>query len=114
MSDKVCHVVNNKDDIIASVTVRTGLVSGWHKDDYFAQQEELASKRTSSASNWDTMMMMNSNKKFRHHSQSSIPTLSTTTCSTKSSNVPSIHLIQQSRPTSLNSIKSKSFSIRRG
>lgn len=119
MSDRVCPVVSNTNkDTIASVTVRTGLVSGWHKDDYFTtqqqEQEELASKRTSSASNWDTMMMMNSNKKFRHHSQSSIPTLSTTTCSTKSSNVPSIHLIQHSRPTSLNSTKSKSFSIRRG
>ncbi|KAF1799874.1 hypothetical protein FB192DRAFT_1388934 [Mucor lusitanicus] len=123
MSDRVCHVVDSStDDIMASVTVRTGLVSGWHKDDYFTtqqqqqlqQEEALASKRTSSASNWDTMMMMNSNKKFRHHSQSSIPTLSTTTCSTKSSNVPSIHLIHQSRPTSLNSTKSKSFSVRRG
>jgi hypothetical protein len=127
MSDKVCNVTSSNDkkddDVIASVTVRIGLVSGWQKDDYFIQQEELANKRTSSSSNWDAMMM-NTNKKFRHHSQSSIPTLSTTTCSTKSSNVPSIHFIQQSRPTSLISTKSrpmslistksKSFSLRKG
>ncbi|KAI8642658.1 hypothetical protein BD408DRAFT_387007 [Parasitella parasitica] len=116
VSDKVCHVekpyCETDDNIIASVTVRIGLVSGWHSDDYFDQQQEQASKRASSSSTWDAVMMT-SNKKFRHHSQSSIPTLSTTTCSTKSSTVPSIHYIQQSRPTSLNSTKSKSFSLKK-
>ncbi|CEP18793.1 hypothetical protein [Parasitella parasitica] len=61
MSDKVYHVQKSFSEadssIIASVTVRIGLVSGWHNDDYFDEQEEQASKRVSSSSTWDAVMM---------------------------------------------------------
>ncbi|KAI7892656.1 uncharacterized protein EV154DRAFT_504406 [Mucor mucedo] len=90
ISDKIYSVHDlDKESVIAKVTVRIGLVSGWHK-------EEEYEKIDTRDDPWDIF----NNKKQRHHSQSSVPTLltSSTTSSTKSSTnnqVPSIQYIQR-------------------
>lgn len=88
ITDKVYPVHDlEKEAVIAKVTVRIGLVSGWHKEEEYEHIERRDDP-------WDIF----NNKKQRHHSQSSVPTLltSSTTSSTKSSTqVPSIQYIQR-------------------
>ncbi|KAI8077347.1 uncharacterized protein B0P05DRAFT_544690 [Gilbertella persicaria] len=97
-SDRSCPVYNQDKEILATITVRIRLVSGWHTEEAFGedirkrsnQEESLLSPTMVDA--WDMLP----NK--RHHSQSSVPTLLTSSTSTQSSRVPpSIHLV---RPTS--------------
>ncbi|KAI9353148.1 hypothetical protein BD770DRAFT_474337 [Pilaira anomala] len=85
LSDKLYSVMDSKEEeIISKLTVRTGIITGWHKEEEYNLDDP-----------WDIFR----NKKMRHHSQSSVPTLltSSTTCSTKSSSnhVPSISYIQR-------------------
>ncbi|KAG2230609.1 hypothetical protein INT48_009599 [Thamnidium elegans] len=84
LSDKLYTVTDTNDEIISKLTVRSGIMTGWHKEEEYDIDDP-----------WDIFH----NKKIRHHSQSSVPTLltSSTTCSTKSSSnhVPSISYIQR-------------------
>lgn len=86
LTDKLYSVMDSKeqDEIISKLTVRSGIMTGWHKEEEYNLDDP-----------WDIFR----NKKMRHHSQSSVPTLltSSTTCSTKSSSnhVPSISYIQR-------------------
>lgn len=84
LSDKLFTVTDAHDEIISKLTVRSGIMTGWHKEEEYDIDDP-----------WDIFH----NKKMRHHSQSSVPTLltSSTTCSTKSSSnhVPSISYIQR-------------------
>jgi hypothetical protein len=118
MMDKHYPVLNNSaEDVIAQVTIRIGLVSGWHKEEEYTEKDTILNqqKRGSLANEidpWDLFLQQNSNK--RHHSQSSVPTLltSSTTSSTtaKSSKIPSIHYIPQQQRPSLKSSKYYNFS----
>ncbi|GAA5800049.1 hypothetical protein HPULCUR_005471 [Helicostylum pulchrum] len=84
LSDKLYAVTDTNDETISKLTVRSGIMTGWHKEEEYDIDDP-----------WDIFH----NKKMRHHSQSSVPTLltSSTTCSTKSSSnhVPSISYIQR-------------------
>ncbi|CAO3640131.1 unnamed protein product [Mucor hiemalis] len=122
MSDKIYPVYDSMNDEIAKVTVRIGLVSGWRKEEGEEVEELQLHKRKPIQSstfiqpNGEDPWNIIQNKKTRHLSQSSVPTLltsSTTSTTTKSSTpaatVPTIQYIQQQpRPTSLK--KSKYFS----
>ncbi|KAI8348840.1 hypothetical protein EDC96DRAFT_448684 [Choanephora cucurbitarum] len=126
--DRVYPVYNEENEQLATVTVRIGIVSGWHQEDYFRREEEEArQRRTYSVAtpstrsslteesllsptmvdSWDNTI--HQTKKMRHLSQSSVPTLLTSSTSTKSSTraqPPPIHLVQ-SRPTSMASYLKK-------
>lgn len=116
MSDKTFNVYHHQheNEVIASVTVHIGLISGWHqhidkeepvyykkKASSSTMSDEMSGRaiptlnakstrlaiQSSSASTTDSLLLSSSNKKMRHHSQSSVPTLltSSTTSSTRSS-----------------------------
>lgn len=116
MSDRVYPVYSESDDDdeIAKVTVRMGLVSGWRKEEQTSHSEidSQLQKRKPLPSNASLLTAYHpqsqqqedpwhiiQNKKMRHLSQSSVPTLltsSTTSTTTKSSTaIPSIQYIQQ-------------------
>ncbi|KAI8390365.1 hypothetical protein BD560DRAFT_362230 [Blakeslea trispora] len=129
--DRVYPVYNEEKEQLATVTVRIGIVSGWHQEDYFRREEEARQRRTYSVpptpstgslteesllsptmvDSWENTL--HQTKKMRHHSQSSVPTLLTSSTSTKSSTraPPPIHLVQ-SRPTSSASYLKRPSSIR--
>jgi hypothetical protein len=101
-------------DAIAKITVRIGIMSGWHKDEEEekvisrAREEEQDYKKRdnttsilSSTDPWEmfhhTNDIANHNKKMRHHSQSSVPTLLTTSTTTTSSKSSSCYLVTPKR-----------------
>jgi hypothetical protein len=121
MSDKTFNVFHhqNQKEVIASVTIRIGLISGWHQ--HIDQEEPIYYKknaivpdsgrdaansrstalamRSNASITTDSILLSSSNKKMRHYVQSPVPTLltSSTTTSTRSSknNPPTIHYVQQ-------------------
>jgi hypothetical protein len=111
IQDKIYPIYNHLEgELIAKITVRIGLMNGWHHHDDIEEENydsTIDKKRTttntatSMMDDWD--MILQQTKKSRHLSQSSVPTLltSSTTSSTKSSgnnnntNTPSIQYMQR-------------------
>ncbi|KAG1468462.1 hypothetical protein G6F56_003815 [Rhizopus delemar] len=82
--DRSCLVLNSQDQVVAQITVRMGLVSGWHQEN----QLEINDR-------WEET----GQKKMRHSSQSSIPTLISS--SSSKSTTPTVHYVNPFvRPTS--------------
>ncbi|KAG1058108.1 hypothetical protein G6F43_000100 [Rhizopus delemar] len=85
--DRTCLIHNTAGEVMAKVTVRLGLVSGWHQE-YHPDTD-----------NWD---MLQQQKRVRPSSQSSsLPTLTTSTSVFTKSTVPTVHhIIPNMRPSS--------------
>ncbi|ORE09206.1 hypothetical protein BCV72DRAFT_68699 [Rhizopus microsporus var. microsporus] len=96
--DRTCSIYNAQDESVAEVTVRVGLISGWHQDDSSLFED---GKRDP----WDMIMMSSQQKKMRYSTPSSIPTLTTTSISTKSTQ-PTIHYVTPYIRSSSSSIMS--------
>ena len=121
--DKIYPVydIKTNEKEIANVTVRIGLVHGWHMDGHHTldnlvmdnkpHQPKRSTQTKQVVDPWDVIV---ENKKKRHLSQSSVPTLltSSTTSSTKSSTqhpiIPTIQYIQHTRP----SLKKSTYSYK--
>ncbi|KAG0886872.1 hypothetical protein G6F15_002970 [Rhizopus arrhizus] len=90
--DRTCLVHNaQEEEVVAQITVRLGLISGWHQELNHEDRHDA----------WDRIETRH--KKMRHASQSSIPTLIST--STQSTQCPPVHPISPFSPSSFKKMK---------
>ncbi|KAG1241093.1 hypothetical protein G6F68_017026 [Rhizopus microsporus] len=90
--DRTCLVHNaQEEEVVAQITVRLGLLSGWHQELNHEDRHDA----------WDRIETRH--KKMRHASQSSIPTLIST--STQSTQCPPVHPISPFSPSSFKKMK---------